>query len=1093
MKKLTLLMAFLHAFAFTMLSQEVQVKGRVTSAEDGSALPGASVVVKGTNTATVTDPEGNYSIRVPAGATTLVVSFIGMKTQEVEIAGQTTINIAMQPEVIGMEEVVVTALGISKERKTIGYAVQDVKSEDLTRVPNLNMINSLNGRVAGLQVTSASGVAGSSSYITIRGANSITGNNQPLFVVDGIPIDNSMNASGNPDNGSNNLLEGVAYSNRAIDLNPEDIESVTVLKGGAASALYGIRAANGVIIITTKKGKASKEGFGTIDVSSSVAFDQVNKLPELQNKFVQGQGGKYLGPETRNRYSWGPKADTMYWDGSTNNKYDKHGFLVGASDPNAKIKFTPYDNLNNFFQTGITYNNSVSFSGGNENSSFYANLTNLSTTGIVPKNTFDKTSIKISGETKVSQKITIEGSANYIKSGGNRIQQGSNLSGVMLGLLRTPISFDNSNGYSDPANTPEAYMFPDGTPRSYRGQLPDGSAIYDNPYWTVNKNKFKDDVDRLIGYVGFKYNIVQGVNISYKLGTDYTSDKRFGYFAKYSGANGAGQIQKDNHNTHIINSDLILTITSKISDDINYNLLVGNNLYQEKYEQSYIEGNGIAQVDFYHLSNVSSYVIRQNIQKFRTAALYANADFSYKSFLNLTLTGREEWSTTLPKGNNAFFFPSASMSIVFTELEGLKNNPTLSFAKLRASIAKTANDAPVYYTSSTYAQANYGDGWTAGISFPYLGLTGYSWGNTAGNPNLKPEFTQSIEGGIDVRLIKNRVGFSFTYFRNKSTDLILTVPVAASSGYVEVAMNAASMENKGVEITADVDIIKSQDLRWNLGVNYSKINNKVLSLAEGVENVFLGGFEGAQVRAVKGYSYGSLFGTVFVKDAKGNIVIDSRPTVNGEPNENYGYPMMSDKEEAFGSTLPDWTAGINTTLSFRGFSLYALLDIRQGGVMWNGTRGALVSFGMAKETEDRGTQTIFKGKLAKLEGGEFVYDGNGNIITEGDNNIQVVKGESWYNGLGGGFAGPSEQFTEKINWIRLREVSVSYSIPQSLLKGSFVKGITLTASGKNLWLKTSYKGIDPETNLMGAYNAQGIDYFNMPNTRSYVFGVKFSF
>lgn len=458
MKKLTLLMAFLHAFAFTMLSQEVQVKGRVTSAEDGSALPGASVVVKGTNTATVTDPEGNYSIRVPAGATTLVVSFIGMKTKEVEIAGQTTINIAMQPEVIGMEEVVVTALGISKERKTIGYAVQDVKSDDLTRVPNLNMINSLNGRVAGLQVTSASGVAGSSSYITIRGANSITGNNQPLFVVDGIPIDNSMNASGNPDNGSNNLLEGVAYSNRAIDLNPEDIESVTVLKGGAASALYGIRAANGVIIITTKKGKASKEGFGTIDVSSSVAFDQVNKLPELQNKFVQGQGGKYRGPETRNRYSWGPKADTMYWDGSTNNKYDKHGFLVGASDPNAKIKFTPYDNLNNFFQTGITYNNSVSFSGGNENSSFYANLTNLSTTGIVPKNTFDKTSIKISGETKVSQKITIEGSANYIKSGGNRIQQGSNLSGVMLGLLRTPISFDNSNGYSDPANTPEAYI-----------------------------------------------------------------------------------------------------------------------------------------------------------------------------------------------------------------------------------------------------------------------------------------------------------------------------------------------------------------------------------------------------------------------------------------------------------------------------------------------------------------------------------------------------------------------------------------------------------------------------------------------------------
>ncbi|MCX7987620.1 MAG: SusC/RagA family TonB-linked outer membrane protein [Bacteroidales bacterium] len=1092
MKKLTLLMAFLNAFAFTLLSQEVQVKGKVTSAEDGSALPGASVVVKGTSTATVTDPDGNYVIKLPAGANTLVVSFVGMKTQEVEVAGRTTVDIVMQPDVIGMEEVVVTALGISKERKTIGYAVQDVKSEDLTRVPNLNMINSLNGRVAGIQVTSASGVAGSSTYITIRGANSILGNNQPLFVVDGIPIDNSMNASGNPDNGSNNLLDGVAYSNRAIDLNPEDIESVTVLKGGAASALYGIRAANGVILITTKKGNAqSREG--NIVVSSSVAFDEVNKLPELQNKFVQGQGGVYRGPQTRNRYSWGPKADTMYWDGSSNNPYDKNGFLVGASNPNAKIKFKPYDNLNTFFQTGITYNNSISFNGGNENSSFYANLTNVNTKGIVPNNTFDKTSLKITGETKITDKFSVDGSANYIKSGGNRIQQGSNLSGVMLGLLRTPISFDNSNGYSDPVNTPEAYMFPDGTPRSYRGQLPDGSAIYDNPYWTVNKNKFKDDVDRLIGYVGFRYKPLDWLNVTYKLGTDYTSDKRFGYFAKYSGANGAGQIQKDNHNTHIINSDLIFTISSKISDDISYNLVLGNNLYQEKYEQFYVEGNGIAQTDFYHMSNVSSYNVRQSIQKYRTAAFYANADISFMAFLNLTVTGREEWSTTLPKGNNAFFFPSASLSLIFTELEGLKNNPFLSFAKLRASIAKTANDAPAYYTKSTYSLANYGDGWTSGISFPFLGLTGYVWGNTAGNPNLKPEFTQSFETGVDFRLINSRIGLSATYFINKSTDLILSVPVAASSGYVEVAMNAASMQNKGIEITADVDIIKTLDLRWNLGVNYSKIDNEVLSLAEGVKNVFLGGFEGAQVRAVKGYPYGSLFGTIFVKDANGNVVIDSRPTVNGQPNKNYGYPMMSDKEEAFGTTLPDWTAGINTTISYKGFSLYALLDIRKGGVMWNGTRGALVSFGMAKETEDRGTETIFPGKLAKLENGDFVYDSKGNIVTEGDNNIKAVKAESWYNGLGGGFAGPSEQFTEKTDWVRLREVSLSYNLPQSMFKKGFVKGISITASGKNLWLSTPYKGIDPETNLMGAFNAQGIDYFNMPNTRTYVFGVKFTF
>jgi len=636
-------------------------------------------------------------------------------------------------------------------------------------------------------------------------------------------------------------------------------------------------------------------------------------------------------------------------------------------------------------------------------------------------------------------------------------------------------------------------MFEDGTPRSYRGQMPDGSAIYDNPYWTVNKNKFKDDVDRIIGYVGLKYKALDWLNISYKLGTDYTSDKRFIYFAKYSGANGAGQLQKDNHNTHIINSDLIFTITSKITDDINYNIILGNNLYQQYYEQFYVEGNGLAQLDFYHMSNVNSYTVRQHNEKYRTAAMYANADISYKAFLNFSFTGRQEWSTTLPKDNNSFFFPSASMSILLTELEGLKNNNILSFAKIRASIAKTANDAPLYYTKSTYVQATSIDGWTGGISFPFLGLVGFSWGDGRGNADLKPEFTRSIEGGIDIRLVKNRVGFSFTYFNNKSTDLILSVPVAGSSGYVSVAMNAASMENKGIEITADVDILKSNDLRWNIGVNYSKIKNKVLELAEGVENVSLGGFTGADIRAVKNYPYGSLFGTIFVKDSKGNVVIDSRKTVGGQPNENYGYPMMSEKEGAFGTTLPDWTAGINTTISYKGLSLYALLDYRKGGVMWNGTRGALVSFGRAKETEDRGTTAVLPGKLAKLNNGEFVYDNDGNIVTEGDNNIQVVKDENWYNGLGGGFAGPSEQFTEKTDWIRLREVSLSYELPRNIFKKGIVKGITITASGKNLWLKTDYKGIDPETNLMGADNAQGIDYFNMPNTRTYIFGVKFTF
>lgn len=1070
-------MAFLLMVSTQVLwSQGVQIKGKVSSAEDGSALPGASVVVKGTNIATVTDAEGNYSVNAPQGATSIYVSFVGRKTQDVLIEGKTTIDIQLQPDVVGLDEVVVTALGISKAKKALGFSVQDVKAEDMTRVPTLNMVNALNGRVSGVQVTNSSGVAGGASYITIRGNASITGSNQPLFIVDGVPIDNSMNYSGNPDNVKNNLLDGVAYSNRAIDINPDDVESVSVLKGGAATALYGLRAANGVIMITTKKGKASDQI--KVTVNSSVTIEDVNKLPELQEKFVQGNAYKWKGPHSAgNRYSWGPKVDTMAWDNS-DYKWDKHGRLVSQNSPLAKGKFKPYDNLGNFFQTGVTYNNSLSASGGNETSNYYMSISNMTTSGVVPNNNYQKTSVKLTGESQVSKRFRILGSANYIKSGGDRIQQGSNLSGVMLGLLRTPISFDNANGVSDPVNDQTAYQFEDGSMRSYR------NGIYDNPYWTVNKNLFTDDVDRLMGYAGFNYKILDWMSLQYKLGNDFSSDKREGHFAIGGGQVPAGQVQKDNHTTWDLNSDLILNMTKEINSDLNTNLSLGNNMYQSRYEQVYIQGDQLAQPDFYHLSNASSIIARQNKENKRTAAFYGSADINYKSMINLNFSGRQEWSTTLPKNNNSFFFPSASGSFIFSELPALKGNPILTFGKIRASIAKTANDAKVYYTKSTYNLANDGDGWTTGISFPFLDLVSYSWGDQKGNPDLKPEFSRNFETGFDLRFIDSRIGLSFSYFNNKSTDLILPVPVAATSGYELVSMNAASMENKGIEITVDADILKINDLRWNVGINYSKIQNEVLSLAEGVDNVDLGGFEGAQIRAVKGLPYGSLFGTQFERDAKGNLAIDAD-----------GYPILSAEETAFGSSLPDWTAGINSTISYKGISLYALLDIKRGGIMWNGTRGALVSFGMAKETEDRGTEKVINGMMAQYNaaGTEFVRDANGKIVTSGSNTTPIVADESWYNGLGGGFAGPSDQFIEKTDWIRLREVSLSYSIPTSLLKSLPIKGLDLSISAHNLWLSTDYKGIDPETNLMGADNAQGIDYFNMPNTKSYTVGLKLLF
>jgi TonB-linked SusC/RagA family outer membrane protein len=534
-------------------AQSVQIKGKVTSSEDGSSLPGASVVIKGTNIATITDADGNYILNSPSSAGSLVVSFIGMTTQEIQITGQPVINVSLKPSVVGLEEVVVTALGISKEKKALGYSVQEVSGDNVADARQPNIINALNGKVAGVQITNSSGALGASSYITIRGVNSIYLDAQPLFVVDGVPIDNQMLASGNPDNGQNNLVANTAFANRASDLNPDDIESVSVLKGGAASALYGLQAANGVVMITTKHGSKSDENTFSVNFNSSVEIDQVSQLPKMQNKFAQGSGNVWSG---RASNSWGPKLDTMVFDGSTTYPYNKNGKLVGLSQNPSGKKAIAYDNLGKFFQNGISYNNNVSFQGGNQKSNFFVSYANLTSTGIIPNNTYYKNNIKASGESKLTSKLKISGSVMYVNTNGNSVQQGSNLSGVMLALLRTPPSFDLSNGYSNAATHPQAYTLADGTPRDYY-------ALYDNPYWSVNENKVETNVDRFIGGYGLTYSALDWLVFNYKFGNDIYTDRRFGYYAVNSNGGDdppAGTIMNDYHFNSILNSDFTANI-----------------------------------------------------------------------------------------------------------------------------------------------------------------------------------------------------------------------------------------------------------------------------------------------------------------------------------------------------------------------------------------------------------------------------------------------------------------------------------------------------------------------------------------------------
>lgn len=1073
MRKFLLLFLVFCSLSLSALAQQKTISGTVNSSVEGEGvLPGVAVSVKGSTTGTITDLNGKYSLIVPSEAT-LVFSYIGMKKHETQVSGRSTIDISLEPDILGLDEVVVTAIGISREKKSLGYAVQDIIGDKINNAETGNLLSAITGKVAGVNITSSAGASGAASFINIRGQNSISGNNQPLFVVDGVPIDNSMNYSGNPDDLQNNLTQGYNYSNRAIDLNPDDVKSISVLKGGAATALYGMRAGNGAIIITTRKG-GDTGGRMNISISSSVAIDKVNRLPEMQMMYAQGNNGVY-GTTTPN--SWGPKISDLRFDGATDSPRDVNGNLVLATSPLAKqnMPAIAYDNPANFFQPGLTFNNNVSLSGGNSESNFFISIGNNSSKGIIPRNNFGKTSVKIAGETKMGSKLTISGSANYIRSGGDRVQQGSNISGVMVGLFRCTPTFDNSNGHgSDGFKFEDAYMYADGTPRRYAG--------YDNPYWTVNKNPLTDQVDRLISYALLQYKPLENFTLSYRIGDDFYSDRRKGHTALLSANIPDGQQEEDFHYNNSINSDLTLNYSREIVKGIYANATIGQNMFQSYVQQLYNQGNGFVIPDFFHMSNTSSQLVRENTTKYRTAAIYGDIQFSVKNIVYLGFTGRNEWSTTLPENNNSFFFPSASAGFIFSELPGLKGNDILSYGKLRASYAKIANHATPYNILNTFVSAQLSDGWAQAGSFPFNGIAGFAPNNILANPTITPEILLSRELGFEVKLLKNRVNFDISYYNNQNKDLLINVPVTGSTGYVAQYANAATMENKGIEIMANVVPVSKGNFNWGITLNYSRNKNEVLSLAPGVTDIELGGFTGSTINVVVGEAYGSMFSTSFYKDSQGRLIINDDPLSAG-----YGYPIKDETMKSLGGVAPNWLMGISSDLSYKGLGFTFLVDIKNGGIMWDGTRGRLVGFGVAKETENRGQTKVFEGVKGHIN------EANGEIISEGEvNNIEAELSQYYYSTIGGGASPAQEQYVEKTDWLRLREATLSYEMGK-LFENTFLKKMNVYFTGRNLWLKTPYKGIDPETNLMGAFNAQGLDYFNMPNTKSYVFGVKLEF
>jgi TonB-linked SusC/RagA family outer membrane protein len=1049
-------------------AQEKTISGTVSD-ESGLPLPGVNIIIKGTTTGTQTDFDGNYTITANVG-NVLSFTYLGLKPHEATVGASNTINVTMKEDASVLDEVVVTAIGISRNEKELGYNVQSVSAESISTRPNADIVNSLSGATSGVQVVSSSGDAGSSTFITIRGSASITGNNQPLFVVNGMPIITGGGSSG---------VGGVNTSNRTIDINPNDIASLSVLKGGAATALYGVRAANGAVIITTKSGKnlaAMK-----VELHSSIGFDKVSQLPARQSKYAQGSGGVWIGG---NANSWGPKISSLEYNGDTSYKWDPNGKLVpkGTGNGNPAVAYDPYE----FFQTGTIIDHNVSVSNGSDKGDYFFSISNREQEGIVPNNKFGRTTLRLNASTKINDKTTLGTDFAYTNSRAIQIQKGSNVSGIMLGLLRSATTFDNSAGYE----------FEDGTQRNYRN-----GGGYDNPYWVANNIAFDEDVNRFTGNINLNIKFTDFLTLQYNGGIDWYNRRYNNKYKIGSRDQTAGFYDEYSNFSSVVNSDLLLILQKDLTDNLDVSLTLGNNFYSSYGKFQYSDANGLVIPDYYNLNNSSNNSTSTGTSEFRTMAVFADLHVSFMDMLYLGVTGRNDWATTMPASGDSAFYPSASLGFIFTQIEGLKNNDILSFGKLRASAAKTANIAPAYQTTNNFSAAGTGDGWTTdGVNFPFLNQAGFQVSSGLGNPDLKHETQKSWEVGADLRFFKNRFGIDFTYFNNKNEDLLLPVPIAPSSGFSTVFLNAASMESKGIEISVNLSPIQTENFNWDLTANFTKFTNIVTDLAPGVDNVFLGGFTTPQVRAVKGEEYRSIFGEDWTRDANGNVLINDDPT---DSNRD-GYPFTNSKQGLvpIGNFNPDWTANLTNTFKYKNIGLTFLIDVKSGGVMYNGTAFAMNSFGVTKRSENREVYYDSNGQidfnltpaenLVVMEGVYGHVDASGNVVSSGVKNVTpVVQDQAWFQGHGSNFGGgPSSAAMEPADWVRLRELTISYDLPKI---ANFITDGQIYFTGRNLWIDTPYTGIDPETNLGGATNAQGMDYFNSPGSKSYVMGVKLSF
>jgi len=1039
-------------------AQTGNLEGKVTDANTAESLPGANVFLVELNRGAAVGGDGQFALaNIPVGSYTLRVTFIGYEPYSEQIAiqsGTNTVNVQMQPGAMELDDIVVTALGIKRSERSIGYSVQEVGGQSLVESRETNVVNAMAGQVAGVQIGTSSGQAGAASRIVIRGNTSFLGNNQPLFVVDGIPISNAEDENA----GGPTVFTG-GTSNRGLDLDPNIIQNITVLKGASATALYGSRAAAGAIIITTKGGTGGGQVPGTrVNFSSRVGWSDAI-IDGYQDRYLQGQNGYFQNglPESRGGYvepgatsiggspitstqtslSWGPAKDSV-----------NQQVLQDLGVPSVPT-FNP---RNDFYRSATSFDKNLSIAGGSQNTNYFLSVGNLNQESIVPGNKLDRTSILAKFGGNLNEDFSVQSSVNYIRTENNWLSEGNGLRTYLFGLNFTPISFDITQ-----------YQYDDGEQRNY-------FDAFNNPIWLVHNNGYTSDVDRFIANTEASYNVLPWLAITERIGLDTYVDarKEMVNVGTRSRPNGSTYDQKLNRME--VNSDFTVNIQKKLTRDIGITGLVGNNINTRYFKNDLMTGESLNIPGFYNISNANVVTGTEEKQRIRIVGLYSQATLDFQDFVYLTLTARNDWSSTLPKNDNSYFYPSASLGFVFTDAFDFFKDSKLSFGKIRASISQIGNDAPVYSLSTNFVQSNPGDGQRGNINFPFNGVNGYELTNVLGNPDLKPEISTEFETGIDLRFFTGRAHLDFAYYTRSTKDQIFEVPVSPTTGYSSKLTNAGEIKNYGFEVTAGGSPIQTKDFRWDMQLNFSKNTTEVVKLTEGVDNIFLAGFSNPQIRILpEKNGYGVIWGTRYDRTDKerfpdlkeGQRLIDDN-----------GYPILASDLGAIGNVQPDWLANLRTSFSYKGVTLTALFDMVQGGDILNFDQYYTVYYGTAKLTESRGDSYVWQGV---------------NENTGEPNTTAVTRDEAYYRGF---YTNSYENLVEDGGYFKLRELTLSYSLPDKILANTPLRNVDISATGRNLWIETDFSYGDPEGSLFGSGNGQGFYHMVTPNTRSYSFSIR---